>query len=158
MARKNKREQEMLARFAADAGGRFNAGIAAARHTALVVALGAFYGALPTEGMGFEDLDYLDRAKAALDSRGAIPAGLLRQLLAAHVASVQGLVGVHDEQGSSPNSIWRIGPVMRLTGLSRSTIWRLEQSGKFPKRVRLSGRSMGWLVTDVKAWLEARRL
>ncbi|MBI4474768.1 MAG: AlpA family phage regulatory protein [Acidobacteria bacterium] len=31
----------------------------------------------------------------------------------------------------------RIAQVRELTGLSRSTIWRLERSGQFPKRVNI---------------------
>jgi prophage regulatory protein len=50
----------------------------------------------------------------------------------------------------------RIRQVMQLTGLSRMTIYRLELSGRFPKRRRLSKNSVAWLESDVQAWAESR--
>ena len=41
-------------------------------------------------------------------------------------------------------------------GLSDPTIWRLEKSGKFPRRLRLGGNSVGWLQSEVKNWIDAR--
>ncbi len=41
--------------------------------------------------------------------------------------------------------------------LSRTTIWRLEKSGQFPKRVRLGQNSVGWLKGDIDTWLESRK-
>lgn len=41
-------------------------------------------------------------------------------------------------------------------GLSDATIWRLEKSGKFPRRVKLGGNSVGWLSDEFEAWLSAR--
>jgi prophage regulatory protein len=46
--------------------------------------------------------------------------------------------------------------VRDLTGLSRSTRWRLERRGEFPKRVTLTARCVGWLESEVAAWLEKR--
>jgi prophage regulatory protein len=43
-----------------------------------------------------------------------------------------------------------------LTGLSRSTRWRLERQGKFPRRRRLSPNGIGWLLSDVEAWQASR--
>lgn len=48
--------------------------------------------------------------------------------------------------------------VMRLTGLSETTLWRLEDRGDFPARVQLGARRIGWRVSDVDAWLESRRV
>jgi prophage regulatory protein len=50
----------------------------------------------------------------------------------------------------------RIPDVTLETGLSRSTIYRLEQAGDFPRRVRLSGNSMGWWSTQVDEWKSDR--
>ena len=47
--------------------------------------------------------------------------------------------------------------VIDLTGLSRSTIDRLENRGKFPKRVELSTQRVGWIVEEVEAWRKQRR-
>lgn len=46
--------------------------------------------------------------------------------------------------------------VQELTGMSRTTVWRLERDGKFPLRRRLTGHSVGWLEDEVIAWLNSR--
>ncbi|MBP7766836.1 MAG: AlpA family phage regulatory protein [Syntrophaceae bacterium] len=38
-------------------------------------------------------------------------------------------------------------------GLSDATIWRLEKSGKFPRRVKLGGNSVGWMSDEFETWL-----
>ena len=43
-----------------------------------------------------------------------------------------------------------------LTGLSRSTRWRLERQGKFPRRRRLSPNGIGWLLSEIEAWQGTR--
>jgi predicted DNA-binding transcriptional regulator AlpA len=45
--------------------------------------------------------------------------------------------------------------VRQLTNLSRTTIWRLERHGKFPRRLRLSGNRVGWRADEVLAWIQA---
>ena len=42
------------------------------------------------------------------------------------------------------------------TGLSRTTRWRLERRGQFPKRRKLSENTVGWLESEVNAWLQAK--
>jgi len=49
----------------------------------------------------------------------------------------------------------RRSEVIKLTGLSDSTIWRMEAKGTFPKRVQLSVRRVGWRYSEVSKWLEA---
>lgn len=44
----------------------------------------------------------------------------------------------------------------RMTGLSRSTWWRLERAGETPRRVPLGKNSVGWLEHELEAWLRAR--
>jgi prophage regulatory protein len=53
-------------------------------------------------------------------------------------------------------SILRFPKVNSMTGLSRSTIWRLEQSGDFPKRVQLSPNAVGWRESDIRDWQSSR--
>lgn len=48
-----------------------------------------------------------------------------------------------------PDKIIRSKEVQALTGLSRTTIWRLEREGKFPARVPLTASNVGWRLTDV---------
>jgi len=52
--------------------------------------------------------------------------------------------------------ILRFPEVKALSGLSRSTIWRLEREGLFPRRVQLSPNAVGWKKSDISQWLESR--
>lgn len=52
--------------------------------------------------------------------------------------------------------IIRIEELQKLTQLSRTTIWRLERSGRFPRRVRLGAHSIGWVSDEILAWLASR--
>jgi prophage regulatory protein len=47
--------------------------------------------------------------------------------------------------------------VIKIAGVSRSTIDRLERAGDFPERVTLSRRRVGWDLREVLAWDRARR-
>lgn len=53
-------------------------------------------------------------------------------------------------------ALLRLPDVQRLTGLSRSSIYRLEALGEFPKRVRLSERAVAWREEELVNWNEAR--
>ncbi len=46
--------------------------------------------------------------------------------------------------------------VMEQTSLSRSTIYREVASGRFPKPHKLSLGRVGWLRSEVEAWMAAR--
>lgn len=46
--------------------------------------------------------------------------------------------------------------VFDITKLSKSTRWRLEKDGKFPKRRQLSPNAVGWLESEITAWLNSR--
>lgn len=53
-------------------------------------------------------------------------------------------------------SILRLPGVLKLTGLGRSTIYRLVARREFPAPVRLTKRSVGWPRQDVDRWCESR--
>ena len=53
-------------------------------------------------------------------------------------------------------SILRKPDLRALTGLSDSTVRRLEQASEFPKRIQLAARSVGWRSSEVAAWLANR--
>ena len=55
-----------------------------------------------------------------------------------------------------PIAIYRLPAVLKVTGLSKATIYRLLERGEFPPRVQLSPRCVGWRAADVDAWLEER--
>lgn len=50
----------------------------------------------------------------------------------------------------------REGECCRLSGLSRTTRWRLETRGKFPRRRKLSDNAVGWLLSEVLEWRASR--
>lgn len=53
------------------------------------------------------------------------------------------------------SQILRIQRVIQVTGLSRSSIYRLEREGEFPSRRRLGPNTVGWLEEDVVAWMRS---
>jgi prophage regulatory protein len=50
----------------------------------------------------------------------------------------------------------RLPTVMRMTGLGRTTIYRLIADQKFPCPVRLGPRAVAWRRSDLDRWSEAR--
>ena len=50
----------------------------------------------------------------------------------------------------------RIREVRRRTGFSRSTIWRLERRGEFPRRVKLGPNSVAWYLAEVEGWIKEK--
>jgi prophage regulatory protein len=53
-------------------------------------------------------------------------------------------------------TILKLAAVIAMTGLSRSGIYSLIGAGDFPKQIKLSVRSMGFLKSEVDAWIAAR--
>lgn len=45
----------------------------------------------------------------------------------------------------------------RITNLSRTTRWRLERAGKFPKTYKISTNRKARLLSEVTAWMRAKR-
>lgn len=43
--------------------------------------------------------------------------------------------------------------VVALVGLAKSTIYRLMNSGDFPRPLKLGSRCVRWLVDDLNAWI-----
>ena len=56
-------------------------------------------------------------------------------------------------QTDTPDPILRIQTVLKLTGLSRSTMYRKMENGTFPANIRISTRCVGWRESAVNAWL-----
>lgn len=57
---------------------------------------------------------------------------------------------------SESNGVARLPEVEQVSGLSRSSIYRLEASGEFPKRVKLGQRAVGWSRAAVLDWCANR--
>lgn len=52
--------------------------------------------------------------------------------------------------------ILRLPQVCEVTGLCRSMIYQLEADLRFPQRVKIGVRAVGWLDKEVNAWLSRR--
>jgi prophage regulatory protein len=51
------------------------------------------------------------------------------------------------------STILRINRVKARTGLARSTIYERIKEGDFPAQVSLGPRAVGWLESDIEAWI-----
>jgi prophage regulatory protein len=47
----------------------------------------------------------------------------------------------------------RINAVVAITGVSKSTLARMEKAGCFPKRLQISSKAVGWRESEVMNWL-----
>lgn len=57
---------------------------------------------------------------------------------------------------SSP-FILRIAAVQARTGIrAKSTLYQMIAKGEFPKPRKLSSRSVGWISSEVDAWINSR--
>ncbi|HEJ2969381.1 AlpA family transcriptional regulator [Pseudomonas aeruginosa] len=52
--------------------------------------------------------------------------------------------------------VLRLRAVVTATGLARSTIYKLIGSGEFPRPVPLTVRCVGWIESEVAAWIQSR--
>ena len=50
----------------------------------------------------------------------------------------------------------RLPMVMRMTGLARSTIYKLISLKQFPVPIRLSKRAVAWLRSEIESWVSSR--
>jgi prophage regulatory protein len=74
-------------------------------------------------------------------------------------AAPRGLTDNHQPASKSrvpPDRIIRERECEQKTGTSRSTRWRLEREGGFPKRGRISPGCVGWLESEINDWIAAK--
>ncbi|HAT23886.1 MAG TPA: hypothetical protein DCS81_05725 [Pantoea septica] len=45
--------------------------------------------------------------------------------------------------------------LVEYTGLCRMTIWRYENAGQFPSRIKIGPKRVAWRKSDVDAWIES---
>jgi prophage regulatory protein len=59
---------------------------------------------------------------------------------------------------SNGDRVLRLPDVKAKIGLSRSSIYAQVKVGTFPAPLNLGGgRSIGWLLSDIEAWLQSRK-
>lgn len=51
-------------------------------------------------------------------------------------------------------AFYRLHDVMRITALSRSTVYRRIAEGRFPNPVHLGGRASAWPSAELQAWID----
>ena len=61
-----------------------------------------------------------------------------------------------EERTKPPIRFLRISEVQARTGLGRSTIYEWSADGRFPAPVRLGGRALRWIESEIDAWLRDR--
>lgn len=57
---------------------------------------------------------------------------------------------------TNPEQVLTLAQVVGLTSLSRATLWRRISDRTFPAPIRLSANRVGWLQSNVRAWLVER--
>jgi prophage regulatory protein len=63
---------------------------------------------------------------------------------------------MEQENQQTKERILRLADVKGRTGLSRSTIYLNINQGTFPKHISLGARCVGWLESEIDAWIAAR--
>jgi len=51
----------------------------------------------------------------------------------------------------------RVSQVTAYVGLSRASIYAMEKSGTFPRKIALGARAVAWLESDIKKWMEEQK-
>lgn len=64
-------------------------------------------------------------------------------------------LGNADQPGSAPYLL-RLPAVLKMTGLGRSTLYRLIAEGAFPPPVKLAKRAVAWRQEEVQQWVDTR--
>lgn len=88
--------------------------------------------------------------------REEIESGLLQstQPPAVRQESVQ----ASTDKPRDPNSIIRPSELCELIAVSRPTLWRLENNGQLPPRIKITKRAVGWRYRDIEQWLNQREV
>jgi prophage regulatory protein len=60
------------------------------------------------------------------------------------------------DTNKKPERILRKRAVSERTGLPHSSIYRFVDEGRFPPPIRLGPRTIGWLESEVDAWIADR--
>lgn len=61
---------------------------------------------------------------------------------------------MNSQQQTDPDRIISRAQFRELTGISRTTEWRLAQEGKLPAVIEVNGRVLGYLASAYTAWLK----
>jgi prophage regulatory protein len=108
----------------------------------------------------------IDMWKSGTNEAGKPLSSFERKALTERWVQLFGFLPPLDDTASAPSTpaapppaddtMLSIKDVVRMTGLSESTIERRIADGKFPKATKLSARRIGWPAGKVKAWIAER--
>jgi prophage regulatory protein len=59
-------------------------------------------------------------------------------------------------QPMNPQPLLRLPAVIQMTGLARSTIYKLMGEGQFPGSRKITQRSVAWSSADIALWIDSR--
>ena len=62
----------------------------------------------------------------------------------------------NEEEGVLQDRLLRRREVEKITGLSRSSIYRLMEISDLPRPVKIGPGAVRWKASDIKAWIESR--
>ena len=65
-------------------------------------------------------------------------------------------MSVSESGGNLAFTILRLPQVCKMTGLGKTLIYELEVAERFPKRIKIGIRAVGWLEAEIKGWLANR--
>ena len=68
----------------------------------------------------------------------------------------QARIEVHEKVMTMRDRLLRRRQVEEITGMSRSSIYRLMQDGEFPRPVKVGCAAVRWRESDITGWLESR--
>jgi prophage regulatory protein len=60
----------------------------------------------------------------------------------------------NDNLPAKIDPLLRLASVIEVTGLSRSTIYRMMDAGQFPRPLRLGPGSVGWRTSAIVGWVD----
>ena len=52
--------------------------------------------------------------------------------------------------------LWSLSEVQKAIPYSTSQIWRLEQAGKFPRRIKLGANRVAWAADEIQDWIASK--
>jgi prophage regulatory protein len=71
--------------------------------------------------------------------------------------SKQGATMRNKSTSDLPDRIIGSAERRRLVPFSDMHIWRLEKAGQFPQRIKIGAQRVGWSLSEISAWINARK-
>lgn len=76
--------------------------------------------------------------------------------MAGNIATNGGAPVARNAEPTNGARILRLPQVCSVTGFGRSMIYQMESEGRFPQRVHIGIRAVGWIESEIQEWLRIR--